>query len=71
MTSNETNNIFVLFGNAWTGVLGWFNTLIESTNLLPVVLGVIIAMMAIRFIIYPALKPSVGSSDTVKKRKKK
>lgn len=72
MLSNaEYNTIWSFFPTAWNAVIGWFNTLMSASGMLPIILGVIIAMLAIRFIVYPALKPNVGSSDTVKKKKVK
>lgn len=71
LTNGQYTSIWGFFTRIWASIVEWFTTLFTATGMLPVVLGVIIAMLAIRFILYPALKPDVGSSDTVKNRKVK
>lgn len=49
----------VIFNN----VMSWFMTITQSVGGFSYILGAVFAMLAVRFIIYPFLKGSVGTSD--------
>lgn len=62
-------NIMNLFTTMWNSVYSWFANLVNATGSYNYILGIIFAMFAVRFLLYPFLKHGVASgSDTVKRR---
>lgn len=65
------NDIFTIIIRGVNAVNSWFMQFMFAIDAWEVVLGVIAVSVAFRFIIYPMLKPSAGSSDSVRKTNKK
>lgn len=70
-----TRSIFDLLDLAWRAVSNWVNILFSSTGMEIYIIGVIVAMLAIRNIMYPMMKAGVAServySSTIRQREAK
>lgn len=65
--NNTFQMILLSFRSAWNAVYSWFNTVLTATHAKDYVIAIIIAMLVIRFLVYPFLKNGVvnaGSSDS-------
>lgn len=63
------SNIMNLFTTMWNSLYSWFERIINAIGSYNYILGIIFAMFAVRFILYPFLKHGVASgSDTVKRK---
>lgn len=68
--SNLIMRILVVFKNTFTSVYNWMITLFNETGATGYIIGVIIAMLVVRFAVYPFFKGGIvnaGSSDSVVK----
>ena len=63
MIANGTYNAINLLKTAFLGVYTWFVDLMNSCGAMTYVIGVIAAAAAIRFLVYPFLKPGVLSGS--------
>lgn len=62
------NNIFStivgMLTSSWNAVYGWFYSLLTATHARPYIIGTIMAMLIVRFTVYPFMKNRViGGSD--------
>lgn len=55
--------IFSAIRNAFNSVIYWFSLMHQSLGSLPIVMGVIIAALAVRFLVLPYLKDGFGSDS--------
>lgn len=66
--SNMIMNILVVFKNTFTSVYNWMISIFTKTGATGYVIGVIVAMLVVRFAVYPFLKNGimhVGSDSVV------
>lgn len=61
--SNGVFHCIDLLKTAFLGVYNWFVQLMNSCGAMTYVIGVIAAMAAVRFLVYPFLKPGVISGS--------
>lgn len=52
-------NVMNLFTSMWNSVYSWFTRIVNATGSYNYILGIIFAMFAVRFLLYPFLKSGI------------
>ena len=61
--SNLIMNILVIFKNTFNSVYNWMISLFNKTGATGYIIGVIVAMLVVRFTVYPFMKNRVISGS--------
>lgn len=69
MNTTLFEGILTTFGTVWNNVKSWFMNITSATGSFSYILGIIFAMLVIRFTVYPFFKNRVVSAGSDKAKK--